>query len=272
MKTTQKHPTLFPTGFTLTELLVVIVIVAVLATLGYMGTRKMIDAAAKAKATSNVKQLNTLVHQYANDRNGAILHWGRTEATIDGVTKTRNWSHYLLLTLAPELAVDQNYEKSAGDAYAREVAIFADPKALKRGKSQANFATTGHNSWRTFAYNNRIGLPRVEYPGEIPYATGAKFTHQVNSPHKLILFAQKKLESNGVYFSFLQPEDGSKADIDFKLYNGSAMVGFFDGSVAFFKQKEFPSWRAINPGTGKEYTQTEMNEFYFGSATTYAAP
>lgn len=272
MKNIRKHSHESPAGFTLTELLVVIVIIAVLATVGFLGSRKMMDAASKAKATANVKQLNTLIHQYASDRNGAILHWGRTEENVDGVTKTRNWSYYLLLALSPDLATNQNYEKSIGDTFATGGGIFADPKALKLGKSQKNFAKTGHSSWRTFAYNNRIGMPKVNFPGEIPYAAGAKYVHQVNSPNRLILFAQKRLESHGEHFSFLQPEDGSKSDIDFKLYNGSALVGFFDGSVSFYRQKEFPTWRGINPNTGKVYTQSDMNEFYFGSPTTYPAP
>lgn len=259
-------------GFTLIELLVVIVIIATLAALGFTGTQRMLDSASKTKAIGHLRQLNTLFHQYSTDQNGAILHHAKTEATIDGVTRERSWGQYLLLMLSPELGINQNYEKSIGDTFALNAGIFTDPKALKVGKAAGNFKTSGERSWRTFAYNNRIGTPKVAFPGELGYAVGAKFTHQVETPDKLMLFAQKRLEPGGFYTFVLQPNDFSADTINFKLYNGSTMVNFFDGSVAFYKKAEFPSLVNNNPRTGSKFTQPEVNEYFLGRATTFPAP
>jgi prepilin-type N-terminal cleavage/methylation domain-containing protein/prepilin-type processing-associated H-X9-DG protein len=256
-------------GFTMVELLVVITIIAVLAVIGFTGARKLIDSASKAKSMGNIKQLISVSQLFSTDQNGAIMNWNNTEATIGGVTAKRNWSHNMLLTLSPDLAMDNNYQKSAGDAFAREIGLFTDPKALKEAKSK--LPKSGHDSWRTFAYNNRIGVAKVDFPGQIPYAQGAKNVQQVDAPGRLVLLSQRVLEG-GQYFSFLQPEDGSTGKIGFKLYNGSAMVGFFDGHVELFTRKNYPSWGGTSTRTGEAYANTDMNEFWFGRSTPYPAP
>lgn len=256
-------------GFTLVELLVVITIIATLATLGFMGTRKMMDSAAKAKSMGNLKQLVSLAQIFSTDQNGAIMNWSNTEATVGGITAKRNWSHYMLLTLAPDLATNDDYQKTRGDILAKESGIFADPKALKLGNGK--LPKSGQNSWRTYAYNNRIGMAKVDFPGQIEYALGAKKVQQVDTPGRLVLLCQRVLSGNQ-YFSFLQPEDGSSGAIDFSLYNGSTVVGFFDGHVESYTKKNFPSWGGINPRTGKAYTEKDMNEFWFGRATPFPAP
>jgi prepilin-type N-terminal cleavage/methylation domain-containing protein/prepilin-type processing-associated H-X9-DG protein len=252
-------------GFTLVELLVVISIIAVLAALFFVGARKMIDNASKTKSTGNIKQLILAFHQYSNEQNGMIMHWNETESTIGGVTAKRNWSQNMLFTLSPDLASSNS---TFQDTYAREIGIFADPKALKKAKGQLpNF---GPNSWRTYAYNNRIGAPKVNFSGEIPYAQGAKRVNWVASPDKLVLLSQRIL--TGYYHSYLQPEDGSNSAVDFKLYNGPAMVGFMDGHVEWLTKKNYPSWGGISPRTGKAYTNAEMDVFWFGRSPPFDAP
>jgi prepilin-type N-terminal cleavage/methylation domain-containing protein/prepilin-type processing-associated H-X9-DG protein len=252
-------------GFTLVELLVVIAIIAVLATLGFMGARKMIDSASKTKSMGNIKQLILAFHQYSNDQNGMIMHWNETESTIGGVTAKRNWSQNMLLTLSPDLASNNG---SIQDTYAREIGIFADPKALKQAKTQ--LPKSGPNSWRTYAYNNRIGVPKVDFSGQIPYAQGAKRVNQVDSPNKLVLLSQRIL--TGYYHSYLQPEDGSNSAVDFNLYKNSSMVGFLDGHVEWFTKKNYPSWSGISPRTGKAYTNAEMDVLWFGRSPKFDAP
>ena len=264
MKSNRRTPRLCQ-GFTLIELLIVIAIIAVLATLGFVGARKMLDSASKTKSMGNIRQLISVNQQFSVDQNGAIMHWGQTEAMIGGVTAKRNWSQNMLLTLSPDLATGNG---SVADTYAREIGIFADPKALKQAKSL--LPKSGHDGWRTYAYNNRIGVPKVDFPGQIPYAQGAKRVNQVDTPDKLVLLSQRIL--TGVYFSFLQPEDGSNGAVDFKLYNGSALVGFFDGHVESFTKKNYPSWGGISPRTGKAYTNTDMDQFWFGRSPPFTAP
>jgi prepilin-type processing-associated H-X9-DG protein len=59
-------------GFTLFELLVVVVLVIVLATIGFTATRAATRAANSARAISNLKQTGVLTMTYAADRNNRL--------------------------------------------------------------------------------------------------------------------------------------------------------------------------------------------------------
>jgi prepilin-type N-terminal cleavage/methylation domain-containing protein len=59
-----------PRGFTLTELLVVILIIMVLAALAFMGTQRIRATADKASSTRNLSQLQIANIAYATDHNG----------------------------------------------------------------------------------------------------------------------------------------------------------------------------------------------------------
>lgn len=264
------HPLQGDRGFTIMELLIVVAIIAVLSLIGFVGARKLMDSASRATSTSNVRQLISLTQQFAAENNGAIVHWANTQTTVNGSTAKRNWNHHLLLTLTPDLAANNDFEKDAGDSIARGAGIFADPKALKQTKGKG--PSSGYSSWSTYAYNNRIGVAKVDYPGQIEYANGAKNINQVDVPNRLVLFSQRKMESAGFYFTFLQPEDGETGHIAFDLHGGYAPVGFFDGHVEWFNKKTYPSWGGISSRTGKAFSNREMNEFWFGRATPYPAP
>lgn len=249
------------------ELLVVVAIIAVLATLGFVGGRRAMDAAAKAKTVGNVKQLVATHQLFAIENNGAIVDGEKT--FVNG--QKRNWAQHLLVTLSNDLANDENYKKSPGDTLARSFGIFADPKSLKAAKGQ--LAKTGHNSWRTYAYNNRIGTYTPDSPEPIVYKAGAKFTHQVEAPNKLILFSQRVLDGDR-YHPFLQPEDGKNGKLGFSIYNGSIMVGFYDGHVDMMTKINYPSavGSGINPTTGAAYTRVQWNEYWWGRATEVPPP
>lgn len=254
-------------GFTMVELLVVIVIIAVLATLGFMGGRRAMDAASKAKTVGNVKQLISTCQLFATDNNGAILDWDKT--IVNG--QKRNWAEHLLVTLSPGLEANENYKKSAGDTLARSVGVFSDPKAIKNASGK--MAKTGHNSWRTYAYNNRIGTYTPDSPDPIVYKEGAKFVHQVETPNKLILVSQRILDGDR-YHPFLQPEDGKNNKLGFTLYGGSIMVGFYDGHVDMMTKMNYPSavGSGINPTTGAAYTKDQWNQYWWGRTTPIPPP
>lgn len=244
-------------GFTLVELLVVVLIIAVLGTLGFMGSRKAMDSASKAKSISNLKQLASTAQLFSSEYNGALVHEAKT--TVDG--QRRNWCQHFLVTLSPDLATNSNFKNSAGDTFARSIGTFADSKALK--KAQGKLQKTGHNSWRTFAYNNRIGVYEPDSPGAMGWGVGARFNYQVETQNKLILFSHRAFEGDK-YSMLLQPEDAANGNVAFDLYGGSIMVGFYDGHVEMFMKKTFPTNGGINPSTKAEYTQKEKNEFWFG--------
>lgn len=251
-------------GFTLVEILVVIAIIAVLAALGFTGARKFMNNAQNARNSNNFRQLTFVARTFSSENNGVIMHEDQT--TING--QMRGWWQHMLVTLSPDLALNEGYKNSVGNGFGRSTGIFGDANALKKGKQR--IATSGHGSYRSYAYNNRIGLyDQPEVPGSRGWGTGVRYLHQIEEPNKLILFAQKTLDGSS-YPYYLQPEDASVGRVYFDLYGGSAMVGFSDGHVEKFTRSSFPSGSAKNPNTGRVYTEREKNLYWFGTATPLA--
>jgi prepilin-type N-terminal cleavage/methylation domain-containing protein/prepilin-type processing-associated H-X9-DG protein len=252
-------------GFTLVELMVVIVIIAVLASLVFMGARRLKDKAAMVTAMNNMKQVVTGAQTFSSENNGAIMDTWQTESN----GQKRQWSEHILVTMDSSLAKGQAYKTEIGDTFARKLGIFSDPAALNNAKSKLD--KNGHNSWRTFGYNNRLGSFNPKEPGQSPWKQGAKYTRQVISPTKLIYYTQNK--SSGSRFEyFSQPGDAKNGKVDFDLHNGKSTVAFFDGHVELFDQRTFPGDGGIDPSTGKTYSKTKMNEFWFGRRTPFNAP
>jgi len=264
MKSNRRTPHRQP-AFTLVELLVVIVIIAVLGSVAFMVGRKAMDNASKAKTMGNLKQLSSLTQIFAADNNGGLMDTWRTVSN----GQTRQWSEHLMVTLSGDLADNKNYQKSAGDTFARSVGIFSDPRALKAAKGK--LPSSGNNSWRTYGYNNRIGVFVPEEPGQFGWKTGAKFVNQVVANDKLILFTQPALSGTS-YPYFAQPGDLANGKVDFDLYDGFSMVGFCDGRVELIAKKNYPANGGTSPRTGKPYTTAELNEYWLGRATPYTAP
>ncbi|MGL5017408.1 MAG: hypothetical protein ACRDBP_04690, partial [Luteolibacter sp.] len=64
-----------------------------------------------------------------------------------------------------------------------------------------------------------------------------------------------------------QRNDYENEQIEFDIYGGSGIVGFFDGHVEMFPKANFPGSGARNPQTGSPYTDAELNQHYWGRAT-----
>jgi len=253
-------------AFTLMEVLVVIVIIAVLASVTFSIVNKALEKAAVTKTMGNMKQLATVSRVFSSDNNDAIMDTWQTVAS-DG--QKRQWSEHILVMLSNELAQSQNYSKSPGDQFAQTIGIFSDPKAIKQ--AHGKLATSGHYSWRSFGYNNRLGAFIPQNPGTNPWKQGAKYTSQVSSPNKLLLYSQPTLSGDRFNY-FIQPNDAASGKIDFDLHGGKAIVGFFDGHVELFTKANFPGNSGINPNNGAPYTTQQINEFWFGSVTPFTAP
>lgn len=79
-------------GFTLTELLVVIVIVAILAALSFTITRNLKQRAAATKCMKQMREWNTAIHGYSGDNNQQVLiyRW-----SMVGSTDSKAYNSYL---------------------------------------------------------------------------------------------------------------------------------------------------------------------------------
>lgn len=64
------------TGFTLTELLVVILIIATLAALSFVGVRAIRQSAQSAKCVENLRTWGVAIHGYAAENNGQVVWYG----------------------------------------------------------------------------------------------------------------------------------------------------------------------------------------------------
>lgn len=252
-------------GFTLVELLVVIVIVASLASITFTVAIRATNSAHKTKAMSNMKQLSNLAQTFSADNNNILMDV--RETTVNG--QKRLWAEHLLVCMSPTLEQNSNYKKKPGDTLASSSGIFSDPKALKQAKGK--LPTSGDSSWRTFGYNARIGSFISATPGSNALKIGAKTIAQVGSPEKLILFIQCKLIDNA-YPPVAQPGDVKNDRIDFNMHDGKSLVGFFDGHVGIYEKKNYPANDCIDPATGSTYSDTKLNEFWLGNSTPYPAP
>lgn len=240
------------------ELLVVIAIVAVLAVVGMTASGKMVLNANKSRSMNNLRQLVTVSQSFSSENNGAILHESATMIN----DMRREWTQVLLDEVAPEAV---SLEEAQRDMIAKGMGLFGDKQALKIAGGK--LPKSGVKSWRTFAYNNQIGAVTLEPGQTMGWVAGAAFTHQVEKPEKLILFSHTKLNSNNVYTYILQRNDYNRERIEFDIYGGLGIVGFFDGHVEMFPKANFPGPGARNPQTGSPYTDAELNQYYWGRAT-----
>ncbi|MGM0494469.1 MAG: DUF1559 domain-containing protein, partial [Armatimonadota bacterium] len=84
------------TGFTLIELLVVIAIIAILAAILFPVFAQAREKARQASCLSNIKQINTAWHMYAQDYDERVVPiWTRTEPG-NGWQYGQNWPYMLL--------------------------------------------------------------------------------------------------------------------------------------------------------------------------------
>ena len=246
-------------GFTLVELLVVIVIIAALSALGFMGARKIIESAAKTKIMGNMRQVAITAQIFYTENNGMLMDVRRTPAN----GQQHFWAHHVLVTLDPDLGADKQYEGEAGDTAARNYGIFSHPAAIKKAGSK--LPTSGFRSWCSYIYNRQIGAhsedPTENDPKNEP---GAKYVHQVNFPSKLMLASQSTFVGTK-FVDNMSTDVVSRNFIDFDLHNGLAPVVFFDGHVEFFTKTGFPASGGTNQATGKRYSDEDLKPYFRGT-------
>lgn len=188
-------------GFTLTELLVVIVIIGVLAGLLFPVGRRVLESSRSAKCIANLRQLGAAATQWSIDNNGSMLPTFPSGRNLDGRINN-GWGTALFPYLSPgvNLWKTTDYSKRPAD-------VFACPSS--------KFLVTA--SWYSdYAKNAVLNVSATStYPN---YKVGG-----MDNMSKVIFLADS---SGGRDISPFQPNG-----LIVNRHNGKANVLFYDGHV-----------------------------------------
>ena len=199
-------------GFTLVELLVVVLIIAVLAALSFTGFRRLQEGAEKVKSVRNLSQLQIANASYASDHSGRYVS---LYATDDEGARTGFWYQdptYLgYLTGQPETSADKPMRAAPSS--------FLDPKVYRARKSMyysmaASFGMsesglmglTGPNVKAAHSLNN---IPNPA--GAMAFATATDFRVGYNAR-----------------LSWTEDQPRAASAIAYR-YSDKALVVYFDG-------------------------------------------
>jgi len=206
-------------AFTLIELLIVITIIVVLATLGFVATNKIRDRAKEANAMGSLRQVGIAHMGYSSDHHGAINTIGESDATEDPEPNNSFWSRM------------QPYLFSS-----------IDPTNLQQMESSINGLFQTANA-RTMVGTPFSGAPILEEAG-LPVPLGFNKRHEpvdeqqvriavFQNPTRVIYAAYGGgffTSADGATYTPL-PQGGPPKPGIFYLENRSAIVCFLDGHV-----------------------------------------
>jgi prepilin-type N-terminal cleavage/methylation domain-containing protein/prepilin-type processing-associated H-X9-DG protein len=206
-------------GFTLVELLVVIVIIAILVGLVSVGVNRGLEMARAVKTTSQIRQIASATLLFANENNGYLPKVAATGTSGDAEEFT-----YLMLEngvadlensgLNPYLGEDEDIWLAPGDNGLKE-----------DGSPGRNFSYT---------FNFLINKGQLEEgasdPSGFEQALGTVRVPLIDEPSKKIIVFEEDQPNDGFCVWFIdQPVD---------RHNGKAHVAFADGHVEALPKEE----------------------------------
>lgn len=199
-------------GFTLTELLVVIVIIGVLAGLLFPVGRRVLESSRSAKCIANLRQLGAAANQWSIDNNGSMLPTFPSGRNLDGRINN-GWGTALFPYVSPgvDLWKTTDYNKRPAD-------VFACPSS-KSPVTGSKFLVTA--SWCSDYAKN--GVVNRNIPASAPIYPSFK-VGGMNNMSKVIFLADS---SFGRELSPFFSDNGYITN----LHDGKANVLFYDGHV-----------------------------------------
>jgi prepilin-type N-terminal cleavage/methylation domain-containing protein/prepilin-type processing-associated H-X9-DG protein len=209
-----------PRGFTLTELLVVITMIAVLALISSMGASRIRDASRRAASMGNLKQLGVGMMSFTLDNNGFL-------------PQSRRSSVYWPAVIHPYVSTEVFLRPGSKDVPASAT----QPEGYFAGVSAAT-AEGVTIRWNYIINGGGANLPFYEAPASEmnqDNARGyARSYSSIESPSQTIFMAEGK--ENNWWFNLV----GAIADSPriYRWKNGTSNVLFADGST-----------RNVNPRT-----------------------
>lgn len=207
-------------GFTLVELLVVILIIAVLATLSVMGLSRMRAAGDRATTVAVLRQLQTANHSYASDHNGQYVPL----SSQDENNKRINDWHQSSVFLAYLTGDNSNLDKNAPINSSVPTSIL-DPIVVRSKERLWNrlFASYGYNE---------VAMPAAAISSDKSFKVS-----QVTNPTRTAAFITATdwiAKYTGRLLWETSPVEGKSTDGKIAFRHGDkAIVVYYDGSSGF---------------------------------------
>lgn len=212
-------------GFTLTELLVVILIIAVLAALSFLGMRRIREVADKAGSTRNLAQLQVANVAYATDNNGSFV----PIRVNDENGKPTRWfeDEDFLKNLVGEVL------DSSGRQVKTVPIQMLDPKVVRAQKTLFDRIYTSYGM-------NDTGLKL----GSEPNLNSSHKLGRMPDPARSMAFATAtdfRINYNSRFnWDFENPSDSKTADGSIAYRHGDkVLVVYFDGHVGEMSKADF---------------------------------
>lgn len=197
-------------GFTLTELLVVITIIAVLASIGFFGTSRVRDSARRAASLGNLRQMGVGITTFVADNNGFL-------------PLSRNASKYWPEVIHPFVSSDVFLRPGSKNVPASATR----PEGYFDGVS-AKTAEGVPIRWNYIINGGHAALPFSEDPkNNTNFARGySRSFSSIEVPNRTVFMAEGK-ENNWWFNS----EAKSNSNRIYRWKDGSSNVLFADGST-----------------------------------------
>lgn len=215
-------------GFTLVELLVVIVIIASLAALALTVGPRMLARAKASEAMENIRQISPLLTLYAADHAMTLPPISGSVAQPDGIVVNQQWSEVCLSLLYP--ATDPAEFKS--NAWWEKNKVILRNPLLKSGWSPL---VPGYAMNEMIVENLQAANPQTN-PGADPLAVGIPMA-LITSPERTPLIAP----FNDFHFRFddSQISGFNRSPLKDLLVEGKIPVLFVDGHLEVMTPKDY---------------------------------
>lgn len=203
-----------PRAFTLVELLVVVGIVCLLASLLLMGWPAMRSATQRSVAISNLRAVGAATQMYVGDNDGHLPA---------RVTSSDKWP-VLLSVYLDDLRVFAIITDSNNF-------IKKHRNPLENGRNNTSYIMNGFND--IGAYTDETVSARI---------------NQVEKPSEVILFSIPKTPNTHFYMDMLGGNGGDHINVlDLGMFNGGSVYLFADGSARFIKKDDYdPTMWLVN--------------------------
>lgn len=219
-------------AFTLTELLVAILIVCILAAIVFTGVRRATGAAQEAACVSNMRQLGQGVLLYAQD------HGGRLPPVRDGYAsedRARTWMLYVCPYVGTEVYIGNSYER-----HMQKTIFWCPADRTEWLPSSYGGFNTLYATKNSYLANNAIMdelVQDVDGDGII----GPRFLSTVSNPSRTIMLMEGGWNKwnivgfdSGAFSFFGRGRDGyqTNSDNEAGYHRGASNWVFADGHIA----------------------------------------